>query len=541
MSGGRGRRAPKAGRRLVLVGAAAGLLAFAAASAKGQNAPLPPELRIALEAAQRGDLEAAIAALEELRRKPSPPPQALSMLGAFYLERGKPAEALAVLAPLAETVADPATLFHAARAARALGRHETAEAYLERSVALDPVSPAARELGLLRASRGEVAEGLRLLSGWAAASPGDQEARLAGAYCAVALGRADDAERLLAGLADSPKARLLRGRARLLAGDPATALEVLGPLAGHADAQLQRDARRGMAEAEMLLGRPAAAVELLAGREVGDAGGALLLARALLEAGRLEEALATLQPWAARGAEVPAELLREHARMLVLAGRHGEALPLLEEASRRDPRDKLAWQALGQVLAQLGRREEAARALERFREITDNAVPEALAEVELDPAAGSTDRQLREALRLLGIGRGDEALRIARQETALAPQDPRPLLVESRILLLLDRADEAMVPAESALALAAGDADAWYQRGVVRMARRDLAGAEADLRRALELAPEHTAALHDLAVLLLVRGDRDEARTLLQRAQALRPEDERVAATLRRLEGGGSP
>ena len=72
------------------------------------------------------------------------------------------------------------------------------------------------------------------------------------------------------------------------------------------------------------------------------------------------------------------------------------------------------------------------------------------------------------------------------------------------------------------------------------MARRDTAGAEADLRRALELAPEHAASLHDLAVLLLVRGERDEARALLERARAVRPDDERIAATLRRLEGGGS-
>jgi Flp pilus assembly protein TadD len=317
---------------------------------------------------------------------------------------------------------------------------------------------------------------------------------------------------------------------------------MLRPLVEHGDAQLQSDARRGMAEAEMLLGRPAAAVALLAGREVGDAGGALLLARALLEAGRLDEALATLQPWVGREAEAPVVVLREHARMLVLAGRHAEALPLLEEASRRDPRDKLTWQALGQVLARLGRQQEAAHALERFRGITDHAVPEALADVELDPAASSTDRELREALRLLGIERGDEALRIARQEAALAPRDPRPLLVESRILLLLGRAEEAVAPAESALALAPGDADAWYQRGVVRMARQELPGAEADLRSALQIAPEHTAALHDLAVLLLVGGNRDEARALLLRAQALRPEDERVAATLRRLEGGdGSP
>lgn len=527
-------------RRAAALLVAACSLALGVVPAAAQDDAPPAELRGALEAVQRGDLPGAIARLEELRRGAAPSPQVLSMLGALYLEAGRAQEAYDLLAPLAQTVADPATLFHAARAARALGRAQEAEGLLERSVRLDPVSPAARELGMLRGARGELAEGLRLLRGWVEANPDDREARLLAGYCAVALGRHEEAEALLAGLPDEPKVRVLRGRARLQAGDPHGAAELLRPLLDAPDPALQREARRGLAEAELLLGRAAAAVELLAGREVGDAAGALLLARAQLEAGRLEDALVTLKPWAEPAAAPSVEVLREHARLLALAGRDAEALPLLEEASRRAPRDKLVWQTLGQVLAKLGRREDAARALERFREITESAVPDALADVGLDPAAGSTDRQLREALRLHGIGRGEEGLRLAREEAALAPADPRPLLVESRILLLLGRAEEAVAPAERALELAPGDADAWYQRGTVRMARRDAAGAEADLRRALELGPEHTASLHDLAVLLLVRGEREEARALLRRAQALRPEDERIAATLRGLEGGGS-
>jgi Flp pilus assembly protein TadD len=81
------------------------------------------------------------------------------------------------------------------------------------------------------------------------------------------------------------------------------------------------------------------------------------------------------------------------------------------------------------------------------------------------------------------------------------------------------------------------NADAVYQRGAVRVALDDLAGAEADFRRALELAPEHTAAMSDLAVLLAGRGEKAEARTLLERVLALRPDDKVAKANLQGLGG----
>jgi hypothetical protein len=99
------RREPRAGSPLALAALApfALVLALVAGPAVAQpeaTAP-PPELRAALEAAQGGDLAGAIARLEELRRAGSAPPQALSMLGALYLEDGRAEEAMAVLAPLA--------------------------------------------------------------------------------------------------------------------------------------------------------------------------------------------------------------------------------------------------------------------------------------------------------------------------------------------------------------------------------------------------------------------------------------------------------
>ena len=525
------------------------------AAAAAQEATLDPavegQVREALAAAGRGDLEGAKARLEPLAAAGSLPPQGLSLLGTLRLESGDPSGALEVLAPLAAQAADPAVLYHAGRAALALGRTDEGAGYLERSVALEPMTPAARELGLLRGRQGDLEAAFPLLRGWARQRPDDLEVRLAAAHSALRLRRPPDAQELLAGLSeDDPRVRLLRGQLLLLESKAGDALAMLRPLLGHTVHGLEADARRLMAEAEMLAGNAGAAAELLAGRVDGRPDVALLLARAQKQQGDAAAALATLEPFVGADVETGQTgqagrplpgLLREHGRLLMGLGRSAEAVASLERATAQDPRDRQAWYALGQALVASGRAAEAERATVRFQALAKEEegaeARERRAKEELADPAGAA---AREALRLLAEGQAAEALKLAQREARLAPEDPRPVLALARILLVLNRAAEALPHAEAAAALAPGNADALYQLGAVRLALGDAAAAEADFRAALAAAPEHIATMSDLAVVLMARGERDEARRLLERVLELRPGDALALANLERLGRLGS-
>ena len=84
----------------------------------------------------------------------------------------------------------------------------------------------------------------------------------------------------------------------------------------------------------------------------------------------------------------------------------------------------------------------------------------------------------------------------------LAPDDSDALAFRASALRRLDRLDEALGAVEAALELDPENASAWLERGLVRRARGDLAGAEADwsetLRR-FDGTPAADAARAELA------------------------------------------
>ncbi len=521
----------------------------------GQEAPpdtaTPADpLAQAMALAAAGDVAAALAQVEALAAQPDAPPEARAALGALQLEAGRPQQAYETLRPMAAAEnAGAAVLYNAGRAAAALGETIEAEAWLTRSLAIEAGTPAQRELALLVAGAGRYGEAYPLLKPWVASRPEDEEARLIAALCAVQLQRPNEAEGLLADLPqDRPQVQLLWARVRQLEGDPWGAIALLEPLSTAAPPAMQGDVRRQLARAYAAVGQASRAVELLQGQVGSDPGANLQLAQAQYQSGDLDAALATLAPLApallAEAGRAPAvpplaiEILREHGRLLVTAGRQPEALAYLETATRLDPENKEGWHQYGQALAASGRQAEAKAALERFEEILNSEVPDSLEEVQLEKdLEDPTGRELRRAMTLAARERYDEALAIVEREAALVPDDPRPPLVGSRILLLADRPEEALAVAEAVAESLPDNADAVYQRGAVRVALDDLAGAEADLRRALELAPEHTAAMSDLAVLLAGRGEKAEARDLLERVLALRPDDAVAKASLAGLGG----
>lgn len=526
-------------------------LLAAAPSLSAQEMP-PETLEAVREAAQhlgRGQFVEAIEILEPLAEAPGAPQPVLGVLGAAYVEGGRPRDAYDLLKPLADaTSADPAVLYNTGRAAVAVGEAEAGVRYLERSVALQPRTPAARELGMIRGQQGHFHDAFQLLRPWVQSRPDDEEARLVAALAALRLERLPDAEALLAGLPqDEPKVRLLSGQLLLLKGDPHETVATLKPLLGHDEVALELDARRIMATAYLAYGDSAEAAALLEGKVGTDPRLAVQLARAQYQLGQLEEGLATLAPFAVEGLErleqlgprdrgVAGSVSLEFGRLLVATQRYEEAVPFLEAATKIIPDDKQAWQSLGQALAAAGRQEEAQVALDRFRMLVGSEVAAATQQMHLErDLADPTARELRRALSEVEAGDGEAALARLRAEIELSPNDVRPRLVEAQALLLLGRHDEALAAAERALTLAPGSADAHYQRGAVQVGLNNFAAAEVDFRTALRLSPDHTAAMNDLAVVLILDGQREEAKQLLERVLELRPDDQGAAQSLARL------
>lgn len=528
------------------------LVATVPVLAQENPTPTPTAIEEALAAFAAGDSAGAIALLEDTVETADD--QTRALLGALYVETGRAAEAMATLEPLAAgDTADPAVLYNAGRAALMQNRREVAREYLERSVRALSGSPAVRELGLLNARERRYVEGYALLKPWAAANPEDTEARLLAALCAVQLRRPNEAEELLSDLPqDDPRVKLLWGQLLNLKADPWGALAILKPLLESPAPGMEQDVRRLVAESYAAVGEAAKAVEVLTGHVDGNPVIALQLGQAQYQSGDLEGALATLEPFAEgllAVAQAPAglspgpslSLIVEYGRLLATGGRHADALPYLETATRLDPDNKQSWQQLGQALAAVGRRDEAKTALERFQQIVSQEVPASLRDVQLEKDfEDPTGRELREAMKELEKGDREKALAIARREMAIAPDDIRPHLVEANILLMSGDPGAALEAANRLVESAGWSADAYYLRGTARMATGELEPGEADLRKAIELSPEHTAAMNDLAMLLASRGSeesRQEARALLERALELRPGDELARANLERLGG----
>jgi tetratricopeptide (TPR) repeat protein len=307
-----------------------------------------------------------------------------------------------------------------------------------------------------------------------------------------------------------------------------------------------------LSAAHLELGRSAAAVELLRGKVDGRPRLALNLARALHLGGDAAAALEVLGPYAepVRTTDVDAlppgatrslaaSIVLEEGRLLLETERPEAAVASLTRATELDPWSREGWQELARAHAATGDREAAERALEHFRELA-----EAKERAEVPGLAGrrrltdATGGRLAEAVEWAERGEAEKALTIIRQEISLAPDDPRPRLLEIRTLLAEGRLEEARGSAEAVVERFPDQPDAHHFRAVVALADGDLETAAAELRRALELAPGHLPAKNDLALLLARRGDVDAARQLLREILADHPEDPLARQRLQALEEG---
>ena len=508
----------------------------------------------AVNKAALGQIDEAIADLEAMIQAGRDSEPVVATLGALYIEAGNPEKGLEVLAPMAQAQgANPGVLYNAGRAAFALGRLEEAGNYLRRSVeSAGEVSPATRELGLLRIQQGHFFRAFILLRPWVQTRPEDTQARIGAAMCAVELERAPEAELYLSDLdQENPLVRLLWARTLLLKEDPWGALALLKPLMENTPAELEEDVRRVMAQAQLGIGRPEEAVELLADQDRSDPFIARLLAQAYEDSGDVEGALVVLRPFAdlslqwdgENSAGLPPEVAGsfayDYGKLLSQKKQYEAALPYLKVGVEIDPSNQNRWQELSRVQAALGKEQAAATAMDRAQEL---AASERQLQIGFnfgDNPEDPTGQQLMRALELAEKRSLSEALSLVQQETMLAAtEDPRPAFVETRILLLLGRLPEAEAVVNKMVEDYPFNADVYYQKAVVEMAGENLAIAESDLTKALELSPDHTAALNDLAVLKMQLNKNQEAQELLERLLAVNPDDAVAAQNLEKLKQG---
>lgn len=322
--------------------------ALAGPRAAAQPAELPALLERALELHQRGDLEGAAAAYEQVMSLVPRAARIRSNLGAVYAQLGRYDDAIEqyrlALAGLAGDESEPAVRQNLAIAFQKAARIEAARDEAARILAAQPGN---RDVLLLLADchvrLGEHQEAVDLLQPAAAAAPEDRAiAHLLGTSL-LALGRMGEAQVVMERVfrQDSPEAHLLLASINARRGDCATAGKEL-ELARAGDAKLPL---LNYLQGECL-------------RTQGNwAGAADAFRRELdVDPNHLEANLHL------------GNILREE-------GRYDEALVYLTRASRLRGAAPVVKFSLGALYVSLGRLDEARRLLEDVQAITPTHVP----------------------------------------------------------------------------------------------------------------------------------------------------------------------
>jgi tetratricopeptide (TPR) repeat protein len=217
---------------------------------------------------------------------------------------------------------------------------------------------------------------------------------------------------------------------------PAAALDALSPLDARADSL--------RASAHYILARYEEALALL---DPGDPIQILMIVDSLLALSRTDEVGPALDRAAAVLGEGNPRVLALRGRMLAVAGRHADAVPLFRLALESAPHDRQALFGLGQSLVRSGEREEGLLVLQRHRELLPllDRRDFALQALSLDPAQSAHHAQLGDIERELG--RTDDAIARYQRAASLAEADElTPIVLRHARLLIEDRSalDEAV-------------------------------------------------------------------------------------------------
>ncbi len=245
----------------------------------------------------------------------------------------------------------------------------------------------------------------------------------------------------------------------------------------------------------------------------------------------------------------------EGAWRLLAQGKRDQAVTLLREVIRANPRNADAHLLLGSVLMDAGQRDESIAQLregvrlepesaeahnalgEAYNAFGDptSAEPEFERAVELDPRHAQAQVNLGAALLQQGKGAAaaphlDEGIRLFGRK----PDAAYPLYLRAKIYTDDSDIQKAASELKQAVELRPDFAEAWSDLGDARKSQGDDAGALSDFRRAVSLSPDDPIAQYRLGSQLLDTGAAHEAVDHLDAAVRLDPKNQSALNALQR-------
>jgi tetratricopeptide (TPR) repeat protein len=221
------------------------------------------------------------------------------------------------------------------------------------------------------------------------------------------------------------------------------------------------------------------------------------IAVALMMEGDAQGSLSHTQSLLEEGVDAPA-VLYQHARALILLGRHAEAEPCFE--SLQGHAAELPEFALLHIRALHGAGKlDEAIALASSME-ADTVAQGMLSLIYVD------DEQ---------IARGAE---VARQVLAKEPDNVDALLASATAAIAMEDADAALPQFERVARLHADSGRAWLGIGLARMDAGDLSGARDAFEKTVRLMPSHLGSWNALAWVQMLQNDLDAAEETVEAA-----------------------
>jgi cellulose synthase operon protein C len=553
----------------------------------------------ALALGRTGELEEARRLLEGLRSSPDMAGHAQVGLARLALAAQRPAEAVALLDALGDSMAgdvdywevrafaslqtgEPATAIEAFRQAGKIvvdplgtrrfmfaageaeamlsaGRLEEARALateLLRSAERHPVANYLMSRVELQAGNAEQA--LAYAQAILAVQPEASVGHLMAGAASLSLGQAVQAERHLEqAIASDPgnlQARKLLAQTRLGLQSPERALEALGPALGDgSDASVA--ALAGVANVRS--GDTEAAIEIFRRQleqDPGDEEARAMLAVSLMSAGRTDDALAEL-------AKVKSGegVVRQRADLIAIAahlqsGDLAEARGLASQLAAANPADAEVHSTLGALFQGAGQSDEAAVWLEEALKIApaNNAAAYNLGRISAERGQVARAEQLFDGIlerdpgngpalsarAQLDWAHGDRDAAIARLERARSANsaDAHSRFLLAQYLVGSGKAAQAVSVAEELVKIAPGVGASMDSLGLALLESGRPADALLQFERARQLEPANARYLLNTARAHAALGQLEPARSQLVNALALEPEDPMMLALLVDLE-----